>query len=92
MKKLILSAVVVAAGLVAASAQGTVKFYNITAAYAVSTNGNFNSGTGTGYGTTTGAIGTTAVAGADAYYFALLVDPTAPTSGNPLTGDRKSVV
>jgi hypothetical protein len=55
-----------------ARAQGTVKVYNASSLYYVSTNN----------GVATGRIST----GSDSYQFVLLIDPTAPTSGNPLTG------
>jgi hypothetical protein len=74
MKKLILSLALVAAGLFSASAQGTVKFYNISSLYLVSTNG-----------ATTGKMATP-TGGDGLYYFALLVDASTPTSSNPLTG------
>ncbi len=80
MKKLVLSVAVVLAGLAVASAQGTIKFYNIGSSYLVSTNG---TGTGVGQnGTTTGLMDKTA----NSYYFALLMSSAAPTSSNPLTG------
>jgi uncharacterized protein YcfJ len=71
MKKVILSAALVAAGLLTASAQGTIKFYNISSLYAVTVNG---------------APIPTAAAAPNAYYFTVLVDTSTPTSGNPLTG------
>lgn len=83
MKKLILSIAIAAASVAVASAQGTIKFYNITAAYDVSTNG---TGTGPGLnGTTTGLVGTSTTY-PNGYYFTVLIDATTPTSANPLTG------
>lgn len=76
MKKLVLTLAVALAGMTGAYAQGTVKLFNFTAAFLFSTNGTAQNGT------TTGKLSTTA----NAYYFALLVDASAPTSANPLTG------
>jgi hypothetical protein len=83
MKKILLTGCLILASLGLASAQGTVKFYNITASFLISTNG---TGTGVGQnGTTTGLMATSATA-PTGYYFALFYDASAPTSASPLTG------
>ena len=83
MKKLLLTGTLILTSLCLASAQGTIKFYNISGLYAVSTNG---TGTGPGQnGTTSGLMATSATAPLG-YYFALFWDGTVPTSSNPLTG------
>jgi hypothetical protein len=80
MKKLLLTGSLILASLALASAQGTIKFNNTTASFAVSTNG---TGTGLGQnGTTTGATDK----GAGDYFYELLYDTSTPTSSNPLTG------
>jgi hypothetical protein len=76
MKKIAIAAAVVLAGLSGAYAQGTVKIYNITSTFLISTNGTAQNGNSTGK-----------IAGAaDSYYFVLLTDVNTPTSSNPLTG------
>jgi hypothetical protein len=83
MKKILLTGCLILASLGLASAQGTVKFYNIAASFLISTNG---TGTGAGQnGTTTGLMATSATA-PTGYYFALFYDASAPTSASPLTG------
>jgi len=74
MKKIILASAIVAIGAASAFAQGTVKFYNISSLYLVSTNG-----------ATTGAVATSSTA-PNGYYYTLFWDASAPTSSNPLTG------
>lgn len=76
MKKTILSLAVVLAGLGVAGAQGTIKFYNASPLYLISTNGTPMNGT------TTGVMDKTA----NDYYFALLISSGTPTSQDPLTG------
>ncbi len=71
MKKTILSLAVVLASLAIASAQGTIKFFNINSSYLVST--------------PTGPIATS-TASPNGYYFALLTSSSAPSSSDPLTG------
>lgn len=71
MKKLILTVGLVVATMAVANAQGLIKFYNVATTYNVSTNNG-----------STGLISKTA----NSFYFALLVDSTAPTSANYLTG------
>jgi hypothetical protein len=80
MKKLLLTGSLVMASLALASAQGTIKFFNVTAAFLVSTNG---TGTGAGEnGTTTGLTDKTS----GDYYYALLYASSTPSSANLLTG------
>jgi hypothetical protein len=80
MKKLLLTGSLVLASLALATAQGTIKFNNTSAAFLVSTNG-----TGTNPGQNGTTTGLTDKVSAD-YYYALLYDTTTPSSGNPLTG------
>lgn len=76
MKKILLIGGFVIASLGMANAQGTVKFYNTTSAFYVSTNGTAANGT------TTGVIATSTAA-PSGYYFALLVNTGSPVSATP---------
>jgi len=80
MKKILLTGVLIAASLALASAQGSIKFYNITASFLVSTNG-----TGTAAGENGTTSGKTDQTSGD-YYYAVFYDATTPTSANLLTG------